>query len=269
MILSDQVLARRLLVGAGFRPGPGALTSSKLAINFEGIQFAPHSKEPPQPVEYVGLPASAVANGLVTYTTQKTDALFLQGMAGVFSKPLKFHWIYDETPLYVQVKGMAELDFLKWVAKAMGARLNWLGKEYDFQLDTTAVRLRAAATLSGYAKATTSSDDRRAFEFRIACLNALTPGQFAELVETPTSTLRLPLRPGSSLATLAVARIRDMEKLQKTYGPNSRASKAAIGLLDRVDTDRSAYLMMDAKFYTRLEVPVLDSNGQPAGVVYI
>jgi len=79
--------------------------------------------------------------------------------------------------------------------------------------------------------------------------------------------VRVQLRPGSPLANLAVGRIRDLEKLQKTYADGTRASKAAVGLLDRVDSNRSAFLIMDAKFYTRLEVPVLDQNGRPAGVV--
>jgi|GEM_PF-3452489 len=268
LVLSDQMLAKSLVTGGGFLRDPSQKrVPGEPVVNFESIQLARRSKIARAPANFIALPAEAIANGLVTYKTEKADALQLQTLDGPFSKPVKFHWIYAETPIFVQVKGLPELDFMKWVAKATGARLVSSGKDYDFTLDPVVVRNRAVATLNRLSIDSGDQDEQKTYKFRIACLGSLTPGEVSEALTTPYAQVRVQLRPGSPLANLAVGRIRDLEKLQKTYADGTRASKAAVGLLDRVDSNRSAFLIMDAKFYTRLEVPVLDQNGRPAGVV--
>ena len=264
LILSDQLLPKKRVTGGGFLRDP---KNSRPIVNFEHIQRPARSPEAVS-VKLVELTSKAVVNGTVTFKTEDTEAVELQALGEVFSKPVQYHWIYSDQPIFLSIKNMPERDFMKWIAKAMGARLISTGKVYDFSLDPTLVRQRAIATLNKLsAQASDDSEDRNLYKFRIACLNALTTGQISEALATPWSTVRVQLHPGTSLTAQAVNRVREMEKVQLTYGPNTRASKAAIGLLQRVDPNRPAYLIVDAKFYTRLEIPVLDQKGNPAGVV--
>ncbi|MBC8064926.1 MAG: hypothetical protein H7Y17_08860, partial [Chlorobia bacterium] len=218
-----------------------------------------------------GLPPSALVAGKVTFKTEKANALQVPLLSGSFSKPIVVHWIYQETPVFVNVKDLSELGFLTWVAKAVGARLNPAGKTFNFDLDPIEIRKRAVATIQALPTSRPRKDDdaivKNGQTFRIACLNALTAGQLTEALATAGASIRLELGPRSPLTNLALQRVRDLEQYQRNMPADSPAPRTAIGLLQRVDRSRMAALIVDSRFGIRLEVPVVDENGRSAGVV--
>lgn len=251
MVLSDQLLPYERVTGGGFQNAPG----NHVRVSFEGIQnFKGYEKAKVDFVDFT-------ANKTNTFKTEKDQALQLQRIRSSDRK-ISVHWFYAEAPLYVDVKDLPELDLYQWIAKAEGAKLAITEKAYDFQLDPDQVRNRAIATLTKLMSASKDEYDQGGYRFRIACLKLLTQSQIKEALATPYSSIKIELRDGTPFANLAVARIREMEKRQSTYGPNTRASQAAVGLLPRIDTDRPAYLFMDAKFYTRMEVPYIGPDGK-------
>lgn len=266
MVFSDQLLSSKLLTGSGFRDIPGFASG----YAFEHIQYDRTNKDALLTVRFTPLPPSAVVNGKITFRTEKDEALQLKSLEGQLSKPIRFHWIYAEQPIFVQASNMDEVDFLTNVSKALGARFNPAAKTYNFDIDPNSIRTRAASTLARLnANKDPNSTDSQDYKFRIGCLNSLTAAQISEALATPTSLARVAINRSSQLTNLATARIRELEKIQKTYGPNGRASKKAIGLLDRIDPDRPSYIVMDSKFYVMMEIAVKATANSPASVVVL
>lgn len=279
LILSDQMLARRLITGGQTRSFSGAGEREQMeaaiqamreqeerqsgrVINRPSNAFAP---------TFVSPPPGSVAAGKVTFKTEKANAVHLESLTGSFSKPIVAHWIYSETPIYVNVKDMAELDFLKWAAKATGARLVNTPKEFHFELDAVEIKKRAIAAIQGDPGRLGRRDDPAQAEkqkaFRISVINGLTPAQLGEALAANGSTTRIELNNRSPLTRVAINRIRDMEQYQRNQPADGPGDRNAVGLLQRVDSSRPAVLMVDSRLNARMEIPVLGPNGQPAGVV--
>lgn len=266
MVFSDQLLSSELLTGSGFRDIPGFTSGNA----FEHIQYDRTNKSALLTIKFAPLPSSVVVNRKITFRTDKDEALQLKSLEGQLSKPIRFHWIYAEQPIFVQTANMDEVDFLTNISKALGARFNPAAKTYSFDLDANSIRSRAASTLTRLnTNKDPNSTDSQDYKFRIGCLNSLTTAQISEALATPTSLTRVAINRNSQLANLATARIRELEKIQKTYGPNGRASKKAIGLLDRIDPDRPSYIVMDSKFYVMMEIAVKATANSPASVVVL
>lgn len=277
LVLSDQLLPKRLVTEVVYRGG-GQSESDQLEIESKIAEIRA-SKLPTSPtassdlpINFVDLPASSVQNGTITFVTEKSDALQVQKLNGPLSKPVKSHWIYQEIPIYVQVKDMPELDLMKWSAKALGARLIATANEYNFELDPIEVRKRAIAAIVANARPTVGRKEDIAIvqdrqNFRIACLNALTPAQLTEALATPDASTRIELSPRGTLTNLALNQVRALQKYQESIPPGTAGPKSAIGLLQRVDPNRKAYLIVERGFTVTIEVPVLDKDGNPAGVV--
>lgn len=266
MVFSDQLLASKLLTGSGFRNAMGFTPIG----SFEHIQYDRTDKSRIFPIQFIPLPSSAISNGQITFQTKNDEALRLKGLEGKLSKPVQFHWIYAEQPIFVQTANMAEVDFLTNISKALGARFNPAAKTYHFNLDPNLIRQRASASLARLnLNKDLNSKDNQEYRFRINCLNSLTPAQISEALATPNSVARIAINRNAQLTSIVTERIKQFEKIQKTYGPNGRASKKAIGLMEQIDPDRPSYIVVDAKFYVMMEIAVKATANSPASKVVL
>jgi hypothetical protein len=278
MVFSDQMLAKRLVSGRQVRFRGGEQTGMyevqvELAVSQAGT-FAAEAQQPELPPNFIALPASANKNGRISIRTEKADALQPTMLGGGLTKPIKVHWIYEGTPVYAYVSDMPEVDFVRWVAKAIGAKFDNGAKEYGFELDPVEIKKRAVAAIKAMpAVGGRQKDDDAISEkgktFRVAAINALTSAQLSAALKEQGSSIDIPMAPQSPLARLAVQRIRDLEAYQKGLTDDSRGPRSAIGLLQRVDNSRPAMMTVDSRFNVRMEIPVVDQNGRSAGSVRI
>lgn len=273
LIFSDQLLDRKLVTGPIMR-GQVELEAAIEAVKARrdsrtaGLLPQPPSiKEMPLTLAPVGLSATAVKDGKITFKTEQAQRLELTSLNGALSKPLKMHWIYDDAILCVHVQAMPELDFLKFAAKAMGSILVSTAKDYTFALDPVEIRKRAIATMQKYNPTEGNAVAQKSMQFRIACLNGLNNAQIAEALKSDGAEVRVDLGQRSPLASLALQRIHDLEQYEANLPADSPAPRRATGLLQRIDRSRSAYLIVNSHFQTEIEVPIVDRNGRPNGIV--
>lgn len=242
LVLTDGLVARALISVAD-GPGPGQMQSGG---SYGGI----------------AIPPEGIKDGKITFETKKTERLDLQTLQSGLSKPVEFHWFYLKNTVTCNVKDLPELDFVKWVAKAVGGRVLQDAKAYKIDLDTMEVKKRLVKSLMAEKydqadkQAATIMEKKRAF--RIACINAFTVPQFAEVLGGPVGGGKFELVGRGPLANAAIAYVQDMERLQ---------GSGADSVMKHVDHARKAYLSMTSKFQPSLEIPVLDEDGKPGGVV--
>lgn len=211
-------------------------------------------------------PETAVANGVVTFSTEKTETLQLESLKG-FSKPVEVHWFYTDQIVGVSAKGVPELDFLNHIARGMGAKVVNTTKSFKIDFDPVEVRTRAIRTIQAD-NARDAKTPRDPMEtFRIAALNSLTPATLTELFSKPRNQVRTPIRPGSDIERQAVALLRQQSGPQPQRDARTNTgvifenNRRAATIFDRVDTSRQARLVTDTSFTSWVEVPVRGGNG--------
>lgn len=273
LILSDGYISRQLVRGnlGRMRSGSGlgsdeqqevaarlkAMNDARAASGSDKSGFKLVMMSPVQ------LPANAVKDGMVTFQTKKSESLDLMAL-GNLSKPVKTHWIFGSAVVACKVDNLPELDFLKWIAKGVGGRIVSGPKEYTLDIDPGEIRRRAIKTIS-LNKPTGGTPEETARlqkqqNFRISCLNALTPTQLSAALATENGETRVELDARSPLTRTAVAYVQEMEQSGDRRNPR-------VSVLQRVDPSRKAYLIVTSGFDTSVEVPILNGQGQPAGVV--
>lgn len=264
-IFSDQKLAIELIRDAMIVRRPRGETEQRYEV-----------PTPPQPagqlidVSFVGLPGKAIIDGKVTFKTEKSEALQAR-MLYALGKPVEVHWIYERAPIFVCVKDMPVLDFAKWTARAIGARIASDEKEYRFDLDAQEIKKRAVATIRAETipepESGSPNEAEQARTFRVACISSLTSKQVSDALATPGASVRINMVANSALGRLAIQRIRQVEEVQRNYATEGRGPRNAIGLLQRVDNSRPAVMIVNSRFGVNMEIPVLDANGRPDGIV--
>ena len=266
LVISDQLIPSRLINERGRR----------LLRRSERGEVEVSLETPSQniiAVNLISLPATAIHNGLVTFKTEKADALQSGSLGGGLSRPVKSHWYFQQVPIFVSVTDMPEAEFLKWAAKAVGGRLLITEKEYTIDIDPVEVRRRAIATIQKQtlpaANTPEGAIELKERNFRIAGINALSAAQITEALKSQDGQSKITISPRSPLATLALQRIRDMARAAVSAQGRSRENNSAVGLLQRIDNSRTASLIVNARFDVEMEIPVLDRNGRPAGFVRI
>ncbi len=273
LILSDQFVARELVaenqgqrvlreggeVEIVIRANEAVSRSSATDGSRRSGRFEPNR---------IALPKTAVQDGKVTFKTEGNDALQIPMVGQALSKPVKVHWFYDRAPIFVHVKDQPEEEFARWLAKAVGARLVVNAKEYAFELNPSEARKRAVATIQKEPlPERNAASQTAARNFRIACLNALTPAQISAALAESGSTTRIELGPRSPLTRLAVQRVQQIDAERQSRPVQGPPGQAQPTIMQRVDPSRMAVLIVDSRFGVRMEIPVLDQNGRPAGVV--
>ena len=218
-------------------------------------------------------PETAVANGAVTFSTEKSEGLKLDSLKG-FAKPVKLHWYYTGLTAGMQVKGTPELDFLGLLARTLGARFQNTTNEFKIDFEPVEIRNRAIRTIQAD-KAEGDEMEKKRQSFRVAALNMLTPAQLTELFSQAGKTVRTQIRSGSQVENEAVALIRATEAeqgiqadvqqqgRQRTGPPRDPANQVSI--LARVDPRRPAFLVTDQLFESWVDVPVFGGGGGRAG----
>ena len=113
IVFSDNLLAKKLVTPTTFRgafqPRPAPQQGGS---RDGGGQF----ERPSAPIRVsmslspVGLPGTAIKDGKVTFKTGPAERLDLTSLVNVFSKPIKMHWIYEETVVCLNVSDLPELE---------------------------------------------------------------------------------------------------------------------------------------------------------------
>lgn len=225
---------------------------------------------PPAPV-MVAFPKEAVKDGKVTFKTQKNESLVVSSLPG-FSKPVTVHWFYTDQVVGVNVEDQPELSFLAHLAKGIGARVVDSPEKYEIEFAAEEIRSRAIKTIESQPYFVNLRPEDKAMEdgrrtFRIGVLRALSTPQLTELFSKRNNEIRLPIARRSRLERLAVTMIQQLEKYEAKPLPAGTAGpRRTPPVLNRVDPRRQAFMIVDTFFETRVEVPVLDQNGLPAGV---
>lgn len=137
----------RARTGAQILPGADLILTDGLIVP---TRVCDGTDPGPQP-EWISLSDTHLKDGKVTLATkgkQRLDPLTLEETR--FTKPVKVHWFYERTPVSAWVKDMPEEEFLKFVAKAVGARLTLGAKENRLDFDPDTVRMRTTKLLSNW-----------------------------------------------------------------------------------------------------------------------
>lgn len=279
LVIGDQLVAKQMVsAGRQIRLGFSeelVVMEGRRQVEQEVSRRVPAVKAPTEAllsVNRIGMPATALKEGKITFKTEKADALQLPMLSGVLSKPVKVHWIYSEAPVFVNVKDLPEFEFLKWTAKAVGARLTSGAKEYSFDLDPVEIRKRAVLTIQ--AEPLPQQRDRgnsnsqvQARNFRVSVINALTPAQISAALADTGSSTRIELTSRSPLTRLAVQRVQQIDAERQNQPRQGPPGQSQPGIMQRVDSSRMAVLTVDSRFGIQMEIPILDQNGRPGGVV--
>lgn len=263
IVFSDGLLARRLTVSQVMRGGVSSEMAQSLKSDLPstiGLVKAP-------------LPGSAIKDGLVTFKTTTGESLNIGSLATVLSKPLTIHWIYAESVVALDITDLPELELLKWISKGIGARLIVGAKSYQLDLDPIEIRRRAINTIQQETPGGATNEDK-AFNklsqrFRINCLSALSPAQLSSALKVQGSETKIDLDSNSPLTSIGARRVRDVEQYQRNLPADSPAPRRAVGVLSRLDRSRSPKLIVDSRFNFSVEVPILDAEGKPSGVIRI
>lgn len=270
LILSDELVAREKVTQMRIQRARGSGEGVDEVAMLQAIEATRNSQSGQAAGRFepnlIPLPKTAVEDGKVTFKTEGRDALQIAMTRQAISRPVKVHWFYDRSPIFVHVKDQPEEEFMRWLAKAVGARLVVNAKEYAFELNPVEVRRRAVATIQKEPLPQRNSENEtRERNFRIACLNALSPVQVSAALAESGSSTRIELGPRSPLTRLAVQRVQQIDaERQARPGPPGRTQPT---IMQRVDPSRTAILIVDARLSVSMEIPVLDQNGRPAGVV--
>jgi hypothetical protein len=112
LVLSDQMLARRLVTGAVLRSGSAeAGVREQLELSYQVLRdnerlssrFSPPAANA-LTVTFVGLPAGSLKDGKLSAKTEKANAIQLDSLNGSLSKPVVVHWIYQEVPCIFRLR---------------------------------------------------------------------------------------------------------------------------------------------------------------------
>lgn len=273
LIISDQLVPRELVaenqVQRAVREGAEVeiiLRANEALARSDGAEGARRTGR--FEANRIALPKTAIQDGKVTFKTEGNDALQIAMAGQALSKPVKVHWFYDRSPIFINVKDQPEEEFARWLAKAVGARLVVNAKEYAFELNPTEARRRAVATIQSEPLPQRNAESQTAARnFRVACLNALTPVQITAALAESRSSVRIELTQRSPLTRLAVQRVQQIDAERQSRPMQGPPGQAQLTIMKRVDPSRLAVLIVDSRFGVRMEIPVLDQNGRPAGVV--
>lgn len=263
VVFSDGLLARRLTVSQVMRGG----------VSSEVAQSVKSDLPTTIGIVKVPLPGTAFKGGLVTFKTTKSESLDIASLANVLSKPLTSHWIYAESVVALDVTDLPELELLKWLSKGIGARLIVGAKNYQLEFYPIEIRRRAINTIQLETPGGATNEDK-AFnklsqKFRINCLNALSPAQLSSALKVQGAEVKIDLDSNSPLTSIAARRVRDVEQYQRNLPADSPAPRRAVGVLSRLDRSRAPKLIVDSQFNFSVEVPIVDAEGKPSGVVRI
>lgn len=275
LAIGDQMLAREMVSenrAQRFQGGEAEiLIAARARANIEGEAEPINRPNATLSITSIGLPATAVKDGKVTFKTEKSESLQLIQLSGL-SKPVRVHWVYRESPVFLNVRELPEADFIRVLAKTVGARFVSTTKEYAFDFDPVEIRKRAVATIQAMPisqrnpQVTKSQQNLK--NFRMSIINALSPAQLTEALAETGSTARFELSPRSPLTRIAVQRVQQLDAERLEAARNGTPGEAAyIPVMQRVDGSRTPILTVDSRFSIRMEIPVLNQNGQPSGVV--
>lgn len=266
LILTDGMLTRQRVQDATTgRPQPNERPANPTRFTF-------------QPIRITKIPfGHSLKNGKVSFETKKDEGLDVMTLKDAFSKPVRIHWLLDESIVSCRVADMPEVDFLKWVAKAVGGRLISNAKEYIMDLDTNEIRRRAINALNrekftGEPIDIKSLVDKR--NFRINCLTALTSDQIRAGLAKDGGEAKFELLPQTPLYRAAVVQYQALGKeaaqrdaIREALDPDTNKHEYKEGASYRiatyvsfsdmalmVDAEKPAFLVMTSQFRIHVEL---------------
>lgn len=274
-------MARTIYANAGLRQAPGV----DYAYHPDSISPALVQIEPVRgrggqpPFRYVTPPRDAMKEGVVTWTTGGGEAFRLEDIDNAFSKPIVYHWTQEPYAMVARVNGVQEGDFVRLVAKAVGAKLVSTKEQYRLEFDPNEFRRRARNTLRAV-----TPDRLRAmrpvaratYELCLAALDLATPQQIAQAFFERGGQTLIPL--GAGQMGLAQARLQaELEEVaQRERAQEERDERGdrrgggpgrALRMMSNVDLRHGAAIVLHSDFRTQVECVTVDGLGRPAGRV--
>jgi hypothetical protein len=228
------------------------------------------------------IPSEAIAEGMITFKTENGQALMVNGSELVPEIKVEGgHWTFADYGIVADLKAVSPQDFLRIVAKTVGAKLIPIKGGFRFDFDPQEFRLRAQRTFQEFGKpdalAKLTPQQRSDFDLSLAALNAATPQQLTEAFEDQGSQARIPI--GPNLRGVAVARLRSaIEAATAAAAAADQAQTAEeLGRLTRrgpdiqslqsVDFRLPAWVILNSDFRAQIEATLSDTYGRPAGTL--
>ncbi|MFQ3586271.1 MAG: hypothetical protein SNJ76_01220 [Fimbriimonadaceae bacterium] len=181
----------------------------------------------------------SVRDGRASISMKGTEAMTLSELQRLpWSRPLDYHWIGAEYALAISADKVPEVDLLREMARAVGARLVVGRDAYTFQIEPEEVRRRALRTLRETLTPEQiqrlSDRDRMDLDLAIAVLQNLPANNIVEMLRAPETETRVPLGANPALQQAAVQYLNALVRLAQTppNGPRGRPGPAGPGPLE-------------------------------------
>lgn len=178
----------------------------------------------------------SVKDGRVSIAMKGTEAMTLSELQRLpWSRPLEYHWIGAEYSLAISADKVPEADFLREMARAVGARLVIGRDAYRFQMEPEEVRRRGLRTLretlTPEQVQQLSDRDRMDLDLAIAVLQNLPANNIVEMLRAPETETRVPLAGNPALQQAALNYLNALVRLAQTpaTGPRGRQAPAGPG----------------------------------------
>lgn len=163
----------------------------------------------------------SVEGGRVSIAMKGTEAITLSELRRLsWSRPIEYHWIGAEYALAISADNVPEADFLREVARAVGARLAIGRDAYTFQLEPEEIRRRALRTLQ---ETLTPEEVRRLrdrermeLDLAVAVLQNLPAPNVAEMLRAPETETRMPLAGNPALQQAALRYLEGLVRLAQS-----------------------------------------------------
>jgi hypothetical protein len=224
----------------------------------------------PQPT-WKALGADHFQDGRVTFRTEGNERLNSTSLADApFEKPVQIHWMLQEFPVAVDVRGMEPRQFLIHVARSVGGSFQNLPNAYRLELEPTQMRTRAINMLElkqeGMPTAATAPADQPAAVMRernellIALLRELNPQQIAQAFATSDGFVEAQLNPQGAFGA-ALARALEGGVAGRGFNSQQLTVTSPRGTV-MINTRMPIFATLRANFSGQVRLATINERGQ-------
>jgi len=291
-------MARQIQTSANFRRAPGSeqvFHHGRLPSHFFGINLISRYANTNSWLQGGPVPENFLNEGKVTLQSRSGQSVSLNSLpAGLLSKPLQTHWMFDRSVIKAWVTDQPAEDFMTMVAKAIGGKFLTRQDRFVIDIDPGEIQRRALATLA-FVQAdrrypTASYRDKFEIELSRAGISALGAPQISGLLASSSGRFRMEIpasmRPAIGAYVTAMLSGEAEEEAQLTElrsfsqvqiiedqrGRNrgeerQRRGSANQSRLRNLDPRLIGYADIDARFRVTLQLATRDALGRPGSPV--
>lgn len=281
-------MARQVQSSANFRRAPGTehvFHHGRLPSHFFGINLVSRLMNTNSWLQGGAVPENFLNDGKVTLQSRSGQSISLNSLpAGLLSKPLQTHWMFDRAVIKAWVKDLPAEDFMTMAAKAIGGKFLTRQDRFVIDIDPGEIQRRALATLA-FVQADrryANSNYREKFEVELsrAGISALGAPQISGLLASTSGRFRMEIpgsmRPAIGAYVTAMLAGEAQEEQLVTIIENQRGQRgeerqrrgsANQSRLRNLDPRLIGYADIDARFRVTLQLATRDALGRPGSPV--